>query len=102
VFQNATDADLAAILAKIVEKAKAGDATAAWILLDRLVPMPRALTVTLDLPSLEASTPGSPHRCTTMWLRLATRRVNCGGFALPLADARRRQRRLANSQAMAN
>jgi hypothetical protein len=47
---------LTAIVAKIIEKARAGDATAAKLLLDRLVPVPRARTVTLNLPSLADGT----------------------------------------------
>jgi hypothetical protein len=50
LLEAITDADLTAIVAKIVEKAKAGDSTAAKILLDRLMPAPRARTVTLALP----------------------------------------------------
>src|SRR5262249_8905264 len=46
------DDDLQAIVAKLVTQAKAGDMTAIKILLDRLVPPPRARAVTLDLPSL--------------------------------------------------
>jgi len=46
------DADLAAIVAKIVEKAKGGDAVAAKLLLDRIAPVPRTRAIMLNLPSL--------------------------------------------------
>jgi hypothetical protein len=51
-----SDDDLQAIFAKLVEQAKAGDTTAAKLLLDRLLPVPRASAVTLDLPSLANGT----------------------------------------------
>jgi hypothetical protein len=38
LLEAITDADLAAIMAKIVEKAKSGDVVAAKLLLDRLAP----------------------------------------------------------------
>jgi Family of unknown function (DUF5681) len=51
-----SDADLAAVVARLLAEAKAGDLTAIKILLDRLVPPPRARTVKLDLPSLAKGT----------------------------------------------
>lgn len=59
LLEAITDADLSAILSKIVEKAKGGDAAAAKILLDRLMPAPRARSVTLALPSLGDGTAAS-------------------------------------------
>jgi hypothetical protein len=56
LLEAIADADIAAIMAKIVEKAKAGDATAAKILLDRLMPVPRQRAVTLALPPLKNGT----------------------------------------------
>ena len=47
-----SDGDLAAIITMLVTQAKAGDMTATKILLDRLVPAPRARAVALKLPSL--------------------------------------------------
>jgi hypothetical protein len=52
MLEAITDADLAAIVAKIVQKAKAGDVMAAKILLDRLIPVPRTRSVLVDMPSL--------------------------------------------------
>jgi hypothetical protein len=46
------DDDLAAIVTTLVTQAKVGDMTAIKILLDRLVPAPRARAVELKLPSL--------------------------------------------------
>ncbi len=63
LLEAITDTDLAAIVAKIVENAKAGDATAAKILLDRLIPVPRARTVVLDLPSLADGRARSKAAC---------------------------------------
>jgi hypothetical protein len=50
------DADLAAIVTKLVTQAKSGDMTAIKILLDRLVPPPRACAITLNLPDLRDGT----------------------------------------------
>lgn len=47
-----TDGDLAAIITTLITQAKAGDLAAIKILLDRLVPAPRARAVALKLPSL--------------------------------------------------
>jgi hypothetical protein len=52
LLEAISDADLAAVVTKLVTQAKAGDMTAIKILLDRLIPPPRARAVTLDLPSL--------------------------------------------------
>ncbi len=106
LLEAITDADLKAILATIVEKAKAGDATAAKILLDRLMPVPRARTVVLDLPSLADGTARSKAACLAAVLdHLANGDIdpgeaaiiaglvekagdaasNCGGFEPPRA-----------------
>ena len=102
LLEAVTDADLAAIVAKIVEKAKTGDATAAKILLDRLVPVPRARGVTLALPSLGDGTarskaealaavldamargdidPGEAEVIAGLVETTANASQNCGGFA---------------------
>jgi Family of unknown function (DUF5681) len=52
LLDTINDDDLTAIVTKLVTQAKAGDMTAIKILLDRLVPAPRARAVTLKLPSL--------------------------------------------------
>jgi Family of unknown function (DUF5681) len=51
-----SDGDLAAIITMLVTQAKAGDMSATKILLDRLVPAPRARAVALDLPDLRDGT----------------------------------------------
>jgi hypothetical protein len=54
LLESISDADLAAIIGTLVEKAKAGDASAAKILLDRLVPVPRARAVAIELSAIGA------------------------------------------------
>jgi Family of unknown function (DUF5681) len=47
------DDDLRAIVAKIVEKAKAGDLVAAKLIFDRVAPPPKSRTVSIDLPAID-------------------------------------------------
>jgi hypothetical protein len=46
------DDDLRAIVAKIVEKAKAGDLVAAKLIFDRVAPAPKSRTVDIDLQAI--------------------------------------------------
>ncbi len=63
LLEAITDADLAAIVTRLVTEAKAGDMTAIRILLDRLVPVPRARAVSIALPSLADGRASSKAAC---------------------------------------
>lgn len=52
LLEMISDADLKAIQAKIVDRAKAGDLTAAKLIFDRLVPLPKSRPVSIALPSI--------------------------------------------------
>lgn len=47
--------DAEEVVRAVVEKAKTGDTTAAWIILDRLVPTRKGRPVPVDLPAVRAS-----------------------------------------------
>jgi hypothetical protein len=48
--------DVAKIVASVISAAKAGDMTAARVVLDRLVPVPKDRPICISLPKLETST----------------------------------------------
>ncbi len=52
LLEAISDADLGAIVAKMVEKAKAGDLGAAKVILDRLAPPPKSRAVPIELPAI--------------------------------------------------
>lgn len=52
LLEAITDSDLEAIQAKVIEKAKAGDLTAAKLIFDRLAPQPKSRAVPIDLPTI--------------------------------------------------
>ncbi|MHC2433137.1 hypothetical protein ACVMB0_000512 [Bradyrhizobium sp. USDA 4451] len=52
LLEAVTDADLEAIQAKIIDKAKAGDLAAAKLIFDRLLPPPKSRAVPIKLPAI--------------------------------------------------
>lgn len=52
LLEAISDSDLEAILAKVIDKAKAGDLTAAKLLWDRLAPAPKSRVIPIELPTI--------------------------------------------------
>jgi hypothetical protein len=113
------DDDLVAIVTMLVAQAKKGDMSAIRILLDRLVPAPRARAVTLALPSLGDGTAKSkavalaavlnylaagdidPHEAAIiadLVEKTGDASRNCGGFAPSPALMKQRREYAATVQ----
>lgn len=81
-----SDGDLHAIREKVVEMAKAGDLVAAKLIFDRVVPVPRARTVTLALPSMKSGSGREKARALTAVLEAVAAGEIEPGEAAIIAD----------------
>jgi len=79
LLEAITDGDLAAIVATIVEKAKAGDVVAARLIFDRIAPVPRTRALKINLPALGKHNDGD----TLIAFYEAITRAAAGGTITP-------------------
>jgi hypothetical protein len=115
-----SDDDLVAIVTMLVAQAKNGDMSAIRILLDRLVPVPRARAVTLNLPSLADGygrskatalaavldavaagdiDPGEAAIIADLVEKVGDASHNCGGLLPPRPLTKKQRERLKEQQA---